>query len=227
MSDTYEADEIRIRYPLYVIVDGFQYAGVYRHKENEDSEVEISTNYNPLANNITTDSTVDNTDILRPQNIQMFNIIVHEMTHHFQFKYEQHGDRTQDGIYSYTDEELKDPANMGNEQVASAVQDWFTISWQIENTPPGTPVNLTGTSYYNGVTRSRFNKIHEIRHIYTDVPIDDGHATVNVPQRIVSEEKAMELLGYYETLRIWLCQRRSPSAQRRTITNFITEAIRN
>ena len=152
LCDTYDPDEIRIRYPRQVTYEGRNYGGLYTNAEAHGSEhnsVEVSTGNFPYANEIDGDSTVEGVDVLRPQNIEFFSTVVHEMTHHFQFKYELYGDRTQDGIYSYTEEELKNPESMGLEQIAAATDDWFVIAWQIENSPPGTPVNLTGPEYWN------------------------------------------------------------------------------
>lgn len=215
---TFEADEVEIRYPYYAYWEGKPYAGLYYP---DIARIEIGTAYNRYADNINADSTAANTDLTKSQNIYLFRTIVHELTHHWQYKYGLTGDSTSDGIYDYTAEELDDPSSMGLEQVASAVEDWFVIAWQIEHTPDGAEINLTGDRYWNRTQSDRFDKIREIPHVDTDVPFDDGHATVNVPQRIVTEAKAEELLGYFDKLRVWLCAQRSPSLRHRVVNPIV------
>ena len=72
LCDTYEPEEIRIRYPRQVTYEGRNYGGLYTNAEAHGSEhnsVEVSTSNFPYANEIDGDSTVDDIDVLRPQNI--------------------------------------------------------------------------------------------------------------------------------------------------------------
>ena len=226
LCNTFEAEEVRIAYPRRVLVNGKSHVGLYTNAAVHGSthnQIQIAANSYRYARGINADSTISNTDVLRPQNIELFGTIVHELTHHWQFKYAIYGNRDRDGIYDYTAKDLEDPANMGLEQVASAMANWFVISWQIENTPDGTDVNLTSDNW-NQTVYDHFDKIVEIPHVGTDLPFDE--VEIDVPQRIVTEAEAMELLGYFEKLRTYLCTPRSPSVRMR-LRRFLNNLIRN
>ena len=231
LCNTFGAEEVRIAYPRRVLYNGKSYGGLYINAEAHGSthnQIQIATRSHRYASEINADSTVSNTDVVRPQNIDLFSTVVHELIHHWQFKYELYGNRNRDGIYEYTAEDLKNPANMGLEQVASAMADWFVISWQIENTPDGTDVNLTNDKYWNQTVLDNFDKIAEIPHVDTDLPFDDGNVILNIPQRIVTEAEAMELLEYFEELRTYLCTQRFPrSPSRMSLRGFLGNSIRN
>ena len=226
--DTIEAENISIRYPETLISRGsgnniqgrfidyernlerVTFGGESRIPDGTTTDmVEISRSNFRYVDDISSRSTLANTDLVKPQNVEMFAVIVHEFAHHFQYEYGLLGNDDRAGIYAYTAEDLKDPNNMGREQVASAVQDWFVIAWQLEH---GTgKVNLTNYHYWNHTIQGRFDKIAEIPHVDTDLSFDDGHATITVPQRLVTREKAEELSEYYDELISWMCLPRSPS----------------
>ena len=224
----FDLNDMRIAYPDYATSESFypgkRFSGLYIDPSHDTGlaypSIQISTRYHRYASDIDASSTVNNTDILKSPNIDMFRTFVHEATHRWQFNYSLYGNRNLDGLYDFTAEDLKNPENMGLEQVASAVGTWFVILWQLENTPNETDINLTNDAYWNATLSTRFDKITEIPHVDTDLSFDDGNVILNIPQRIVTEAEAMELLEYFEPLRMWLCIPRSPS-RTRDIRTFI------
>ena len=139
-------------------------SGVYYGRRRVMS---LATGYYPYADNINATSTVDNTDILKPHNLNFLETVVHEAVHHWQ---NIHLDFIPSGSiknYDFNQSQLLDFENLTTEQHAQAVNIWFVIAWQLEHTPDGHNIDLTSRDVWDGVgTTNRYSRIAQIP--YTD-----------------------------------------------------------
>ena len=173
-------------------------SGVYYGKRRVMS---LATGYHPYADDINETSTVDNTEILRPQNLDYFQTIVHEATHHWQ---NIHLDFISGGPvrnYHFNQSQLLDFENLTTEQHAQAVSTWFVIAWQLENTPDGYNIDLTSSEVWGGVgSIHRYSRIAQIPYIDMDIELEDGNVLYAVQKRIVTEAVAESILSDFEGL---------------------------
>ena len=160
----------------------------------------LATGYYPYTDDINATSTVDNTEILRPQNLHYFDTIVHEAVHHWQ---NIHLEFTSGGParnYDFNQSQLLDFENLTVEQHAQAVNIWFVIAWQLEHTPDGHNIDLTSRDIWDGVgTTNRYSRITQIPYTKREIVFTDG-TSVTTQERIVSEAVAESILSDFEGL---------------------------
>ena len=86
-------------------------------------------------------STVGNTDIFKPGNLEYLNTFIHEAAHWWQEHQNRYRDRTPD--YEFTYDMLRNVNFPCKEGHASAVATWFIIAWQLKYRPADQLINLT------------------------------------------------------------------------------------
>ena len=176
--------------------------GTYRRSDNR---IRIAKKYLPnTSNEINGDSTLENTDLLDPGNLEYLGIFVHEVAHRWQ----EVASRTialrflskfnnPDKVYDFDESDLDDFQNLSTEQHASILEVWFGINWQLNHAPPdGTMIDLTNAHHYEGT--GAFNRYARIANIPLEGSVnrsfDDGNAEVSVPKRFISHEVAEDIL---------------------------------
>ena len=117
-----------------------------------DNRIRIAKKYLPnTSNEINGDSTVDNTDLLDPGNMEYLGIFVHEVAHRWQEVASQtialrffNKFKNPDQVYKFDESDLDDFQGLSTEQHASILEVWFGISWQLDHAPPdGTMIDIT------------------------------------------------------------------------------------
>ena len=118
-------------------------------------------------------STVGNTDIFKPGNLDYLNTFIHEAAHWWQ----EHQNRYQISLqnpeetadrYDFDYYQLRNLTFDDKEAHASAVATWFIIAWQLEHRPADQLINLTSdvglTNRWNVGTLHRYDEIDKIPH---------------------------------------------------------------
>ena len=177
-------DKVRISIvPEIVFATGEEAGGSYG-----GNEIKIAIDKHPCTDNLDHTSTLQNTDILKPGNMQYLNTFIHECTHHWQ----THNNRypVSYGGYDFTKDDLIF-WNLDKEGHASAAATWFILGWQLKYVY-GDEVNLT-TSFLGRLVGKvdRYDKIKEIPH-------KNGYRWVSMLDAI---EIARDFLGLLNDLR--------------------------
>ena len=111
-------------------------------------------------------STLADTDIFKPGNMQYLCTLIHECTHHWQSTHQRFNYRGPDvdASYIFTPQMLED-LDLYSERYAAAAQIWFLIGWQLRYHTAGNPVDLTH-SHPNPVGPTfRYTRIRNIPHV--------------------------------------------------------------
>ena len=129
------------------------------------------------ADAIDGDSTVGNTDIFKPGNLDYLNTFIHEAAHWWQTHqnryqiYLPHSEiesPTDPKRYDFDYYQLRNLTFDDKEAHASAVATWFIIAWQLEHRPADQLINLTSDvglpSKWNVGTLHRYDEIDKIPH---------------------------------------------------------------
>ena len=135
------------------------------------------------TDNMTINSTVDNTDLRKPSNIAYLARLVHESAHYWQWIHQCYPNSMSE--YTFDREALRGPKFVGKEQHASAAQVYFILKWQLHHGHD--PINLTnkqsGEEDVGPV--NRFTRIRTILHN------DQG-------QRLISREFAQQIADMFD-----------------------------
>ena len=184
------------------VIGDDKHPGLYQPSDNR---IRIAKKYLPnTSDEINGDSTVDNTDLLDPGNLEYLGLFVHEVAHRWQEVATQsitlrlfNRFKNPDKVYRFDESDLDDFRGLSTEQHASILEIWFGINWQLNHAPlDGTMIDITDVTEYEGAGNYRlYDRIANIpMEDYVERSFDDGHATVRVPKRFISHELAMEIL---------------------------------
>ena len=130
-----------------------------------NNRIKISIRKFPCTDKMNRTSTIENTDIFKPGNMQYLNTLIHECTHHWQAH--SNRDIPTFGEYDFTKNQMMF-WDLDREGHASAIATWFIIEWQ-RKFAYGDKVNLTTKPPGHSVgTVDRYDQILKI-------PQDEQH----------------------------------------------------
>ena len=193
---------------------------VHNGGNRDDGNIWINKYVFPYADALNIDSTLANTDILKPGNMKYLSTLIHECTHSWQHAYKRYTDRgPEDPVpYDFSWDELqtlkfmkekhpdlgKPYESLGKqhellkEQYASAAQVYFLIAWQLKYSS-NSLVNLTSAGV--GAVLGRVERYHKIAAIPTAHPLDpvpsDDSCKAAPPGRRVSRGCASRLSSHF------------------------------
>ena len=209
------------------------FVGQYNSRDNR---IVMDTDYFSRTENMGSDTTLTDIDPTDRQVLNYLTTFVHETVHFWQdqigyepryayyffgeaelssirFKYQE--ERTfffsPDRVSGYDFGTTEDNV-LFSEQLASMVQIWFAISWQLEYLPIPTDGSermidlsgegdLSGEAIFDGIHgMSRYSRIADIPYADTQVPFDDGNVMIDVPKRLVSEGLARDILDDFDKI---------------------------
>ena len=202
------------------------FIGHYRHRENL---ILMDTDYFKRTENIGSDTTIDDIDTIDRQVLNYLTTFVHETVHFWQdqigyetryayydfeevdlenisFKYQEKREFFSSDRVSGYDFRAGDGSLLFSEQLASMVEIWFAISWQLEYLPTPTDgtdkmIDLSGGGVFDGIYgMDRYSRIADIPYTDTQVPFDDGNIMIDVPKRLVSEGLARDILDDFDKI---------------------------
>ena len=123
---------------------------------------------------IDADSTVGNTDIFKPGNLDYLNTFIHEAAHWWQTHQRRYhrlslpsserNSTTDPKRYDFDYDQLRNLTFDDKEAHASAVATWFIIAWQLEHRPADQLINVTGRGQgrFRVGTVARYSEIAKI-----------------------------------------------------------------
>ena len=183
-----------------------------------NNHIKIGIETHGCADELDYYSSLSNTDILKPGNMDYLNTFIHEVTHHWQTFHETYTYGVPFGVdqlYGFSRQELDEMKFLKKhnkyikdsdrekfpekrdmllrEQHASAVATWFIIKWQLEYTLDTVDrIDLT-TSYHNRPVRHSVGTVDRYYEIMRKDHDTDG--------RWVSRQEAKRLASHFEGVR--------------------------
>ena len=169
-SPTMLANTVRVK----VENEGLTPDGDSKRGDQANGIITIYRGYFRWGDAIDANSTVGNTDIFKPGNLDFLNTFMHEAAHWWQ----EHQNRyrihlppseiestTDPKRYDFDYDQLRDLAFDDKEAHASAVATWFIIAWQLEHRPVDQLINVTNRGVFGRFhvgTLTRYSEIAKI-----------------------------------------------------------------